>query len=269
MQGPHIRTDPANTMMEKQTPRALDRTVDDAELAKFAAIAEEWWDPDGKFRPLHKFNPIRLELLRDRIADHFGRDPKAARPLEGISVVDVGCGGGLLAEPMARLGATVTGVDATERNIEVARIHAEQMGLTIDYRFATAGDLAAEQRVFDVVLNMEVIEHVADRDAFLDDCAQLVRPGGLMFLATLNRTPKSYLFAIVGAEYVMRWLPRGTHEWRRFVRPSELAAPLRQSGMSMTDVTGVVFNPIKDQWSLSSRDLDVNYIATAEKPETT
>jgi len=269
MQGSHIRTDPANTMMLKQTPRALDRTVDDAELAKFAAIAEEWWDPDGKFRPLHKFNPIRLGLLRDRIADHFGRDPKSSRPLEGLTVADIGCGGGLLAEPMARLGASVTGIDATERNVEVARVHAEQMGLTIDYRFATAGDLAAEKRVFDVVLNMEVIEHVADRDAFLADCAQLVRPGGLMFLATLNRTPKSYLFAIVGAEYVLRWLPRGTHDWRRFVRPSELAAPLRQAGMSMTEATGVVFNPIKDQWSLSSRDLDVNYVAIAEKPETT
>lgn len=268
MQGPHILTDPANTMMEKQTPRALDRTVDDAELAKFAAIADEWWDPNGKFRPLHKFNPIRLELLRDRIADHFGRDPKSARPLDGLSVIDVGCGGGLLAEPMTRLGASVTGIDATERNIEVARVHAEQLGLAIDYRFATAADIAEDGRQFDVVLNMEVIEHVADRDAFITDCARLVRPGGLMMLATLNRTPKSYLFAIVGAEYVMRWLPRGTHEWRRFVRPSELAAPLRQSGMAMTDVTGVVFNPIKDQWSLSARDLDVNYIAIAEKPET-
>jgi 2-polyprenyl-6-hydroxyphenyl methylase/3-demethylubiquinone-9 3-methyltransferase len=253
-------------MMEKQTARPLDRTVDEGEIAKFAAMAEEWWDPEGKFRPLHRFNPIRIEYLRDRIAAHFGRDPMQPRPFDGLRILDVGCGGGLLCEPMARLGASVTGIDATERNTEVARIHAEAMGLDIDYRFAAAADLAAEGAAFDVVLNMEVIEHVADRQAFLDDCAMLVRPGGLMFLATMNRTAKAYLLAIVGAEYVLGWLPRGTHDWKRFVRPSEMAAWLRHAGMDMSDVTGVAYNPVQGSWKLAPRDLDVNYIAVAEKP---
>jgi len=253
-------------MMDKETPQALDRTVDDGEIAKFAAMAEEWWDPDGKFRPLHRFNPVRIEFLRDRIAARFGRDPRGERPLAGLSIVDVGCGGGLLCEPMARLGATVTGIDATERNTEVARAHAVAMGLDIDYRFTTAADLAATGAAFDVVLNMEVIEHVADPAAFLDDCARLVRPGGLMLLATMNRTAKAYLLAVVGAEYVMRWLPRGTHDWRRFVKPSEMAAWLRRAGMTMTEATGVAYDPLRDAWRLAPRDLDVNYIAVAEKP---
>ncbi len=253
-------------MMDKETPQALDRTVDDGEIAKFAAMAEEWWDPDGKFRPLHRFNPVRIEFLRDRIAARFGRDPRGERPLAGLSIVDVGCGGGLLCEPMARLGATVTGIDATERNTEVARAHAGAMGLDIDYRFTTAADLAATGAAFDVVLNMEVIEHVADPAAFLDDCARLVRPGGLMLLATMNRTAKAYLLAVVGAEYVMRWLPRGTHDWRRFVKPSEMAAWLRRAGMTMTEATGVAYDPLRDAWRLAPRDLDVNYIAVAEKP---
>jgi 2-polyprenyl-6-hydroxyphenyl methylase/3-demethylubiquinone-9 3-methyltransferase len=253
-------------MMEKQTPQALDRTVDEAEIAKFAAMAEEWWDPDGKFRPLHRFNPVRIEFLRDRIAVRFGRTVTDARPLAGLSILDVGCGGGLLCEPMARLGATVTGIDATERNTEVARAHAAAMDLDIDYRFTTAADLAATGATFDAVLNMEVIEHVADPASFLGDCAGLVRPGGVMFLATMNRTAKAYLMAIVGAEYVLRWLPRGTHDWRRFVKPSEMAAWLRASGMSMTEATGLTYDPIRDSWKLAPRDLDVNYIAMAEKP---
>lgn len=252
--------------MQRQRTRPLDRTVDAAEVAKFARMAEEWWDPEGKFRPLHKLNPVRMEFLRDRIAARFDRDIAADRPFEGLTLLDIGCGGGLLTEPMARLGATVTGVDATERNIEIARVHAERMGLDIDYRFASAGDLVAEGRQFDVVLNMEVIEHVADRDAFLADSARLLRPGGLMFLATLNRTPKSYLFAILGAEYVLRWLPRGTHDWRRFVRPSELAAGLRASGLALSELTGVAYDPMHDRWSLAPADLAVNYIAVAEKP---
>ncbi|MPY73736.1 MAG: bifunctional 2-polyprenyl-6-hydroxyphenol methylase/3-demethylubiquinol 3-O-methyltransferase UbiG [Alphaproteobacteria bacterium] len=250
--------------MENEATR--DRTVDDGEIAKFAAMAEEWWDPDGKFRPLHRLNPVRLEFLRDRIADRFGRDTRADRPLAGLTVLDVGCGGGLLCEPMARLGAAVTGIDAGAGNVEIARAHAEAMGLSIDYRFAAAADLSAAGRTFDVVLNMEVIEHVADRDAFLCDCARLVRPGGLMFLATLNRTPKAYLLAIVGAEYVLRWLPRGTHAWRRFVRPSEMAASLRRAGMTMTELAGIVYDPPKDGWKLAPHDLDVNYMAVAAKP---
>jgi 2-polyprenyl-6-hydroxyphenyl methylase/3-demethylubiquinone-9 3-methyltransferase len=266
MQGADHSIGMTRAMKDKQTPRALDRTVDEGEIAKFAAMAEEWWDADGKFRPLHRFNPVRIEFLRDRIAARFGRDALADRPFAGLSVLDVGCGGGLLCEPMARLGATVTGIDATERNVEIAHAHARTMDLAIDYRFATAADLAEAGQTFDVVLNMEVIEHVADRDAFLGDCARLVRPGGLMFLATLNRTAKAYLLGIVGAEYVLRWLPRGTHEWRRFVRPSEMAAALRRAGMTLCELTGVAYEPLKDAWKLAPRDLDVNYIAVAEKP---
>jgi len=253
--------------METQESPARDRTVDTDEIAKFAAMAEEWWDPNGKFRPLHLFNPIRVEFLRDRIAAHFGRDVKGGRPLEGLRILDVGCGGGLLCEPMTRLGATVTGIDATERNTEIARIHAQAIGLDIDYRFATASDLVESGATFDVVLNMEVIEHVADRQIFLDDCARLVRPGGLMFLATLNRTPKAYMLAIVGAEYVLRWLPRGTHDWKRFVRPSEMAAWLRHAGMEIREICGVAYDPLNGAWKLAPRDLDVNYIAVAEKPD--
>jgi 2-polyprenyl-6-hydroxyphenyl methylase/3-demethylubiquinone-9 3-methyltransferase len=241
-------------------------TVDPAEIARFAAIAEEWWDPDGKFRPLHRFNPVRLQWLRDRIAGRFGRDTLADRPLAGLQLLDIGCGGGLLAEPMARLGATVTGIDATRRNVEVARLHAERMGLAIEYRFATAEELAAEGRRFDVVLNMEVVEHVADRDAFLDAASALVAPGGLMAVATLNRTAKSWLLAIVGAEYVLRWLPRGTHEWRKFVRPSEIAGGLRRNGLAVEAMTGVAFDPLRDRWSLAPGDLDVNYMLAATRP---
>lgn len=252
--------------METQESPTRDRTVDADEIAKFAAMADEWWDPNGKFRPLHLFNPVRIAFLRDRIAAHFGRDVKGPRPLDGLRILDVGCGGGLLCEPMARLGASVTGIDATERNTEIARIHADAMALDIDYRFTTAADLAESRDSFDVVLNMEVIEHVADRQAFMEDCARLVRPGGLMFLATLNRTPKAYLLAIVGAEYVMRWLPRGTHDWKRFVRPSEMAAWLRRAGMEMREISGVAYDPLKGAWKLAPRDLDVNYIVVAEKP---
>lgn len=252
-------------MIKEQAPRAPDGTVDAAEIAKFEAMADEWWDPDGKFRPLHKFNPVRLEFLRDRIAAHFRRDVKSERPFEDISVVDVGCGGGLLAEPMVRLGATVTGLDATERNVEIARTHAKKMDLAIDYKFATAAALAENGARFDVVLSMEVIEHVADPAAFIGDCAALVKPGGLMFLATLNRTPKAYMLAILGAEYVLGWVPRGTHDWQRFVKPSEMAAALRESGMHVDEITGVTYNPISDRWRLSPRDLAVNYIALAHR----
>lgn len=241
-------------------------TVDPAEIARFAAIAEEWWNPDGQFRPLHRFNPVRLAWLCDRIAQHFGRDLRGNRPFEGLRLLDIGCGGGLLAEPMARLGATVTGIDATRRNVEVARLHAEGSGLPIAYRFATAEELAADGPRFDVVLNMEVVEHVADRETFLAAAAELLAPGGLMAVATLNRTAKSWLLAIVGAEYVLRWLPRGTHEWRKFVRPSEIVSPLRRHGLSVTAMTGVAFDPLRDRWSLAPGDLDVNYMLAAVKP---
>jgi 2-polyprenyl-6-hydroxyphenyl methylase/3-demethylubiquinone-9 3-methyltransferase len=239
-------------------------SVDPEEVAKFAALAEEWWDPHGKFRPLHRLNPVRLRFIRDHLCRRFGRDPTAARPLAGLRLIDIGCGGGLLCEPLTRLGARVTGIDAAERNIAVAAVHAEQSGLEIDYRHAGAEDLAAAGERFDAVLNMEVVEHVADVAAFLSSCAALVAPGGAMFLATLNRTPKSFLLAIVGAEYVLRWLPRGTHDWRRFLRPSELAAHLRGAGLDIAEMTGVAYNPLNDAWRETS-DLDVNYMVLAVK----
>jgi len=242
-------------------------SVDPDEVARFGAMAEEWWNPGGKFRPLHRLNPVRLEFIRDRVAAHFGRDPLAARPLHELRLVDVGSGGGLLAEPMARLGARVTGIDAAEPNVRIAALHAAEGGLDIDYRVMTAEALAAAGERFDVVLNMEVVEHVADLGGFLDACCTLVRPGGVMVVATLNRTAKAFALAIVGAEYLLRWLPVGTHQWSKFVRPSELAAALRLNGMEMRELTGVAYSPIRDRWRLAPRDLDVNYMAFAAKPE--
>ena len=256
----------AQKAMDKETLRPLGGTVDDAEIAKFAAMAEEWWDPDGNFKPLHKFNPVRLAFIRDRLCAHFGKDPKAIRPLAGLNLLDIGSGGGLLCEPLCRMGARVTGIDATERSVHVARAHAEAMELDIDYRFTSAEQLVEDGGQFDAVMNMEVVEHVADVPAFMAASAALVKPGGLMFMATLNRTPKSFALAIVGAEYIMRWLPRGTHDWKKFVRPSELAAALRPTGMEINELTGVVFNPLKDSWSLNPRDMGVNYLAVAQKP---
>jgi 2-polyprenyl-6-hydroxyphenyl methylase/3-demethylubiquinone-9 3-methyltransferase len=254
---------PAGTGAE--APRdATGASVDPAEAAKFAAVAEAWWDPHSEFRPLHKFNPTRIAFIRDRIARRLGRDPLADRPLAGTRLLDIGCGGGLLAEPMARLGAAVTGIDAVERNIAVARRHADEVGLAIDYRVETAEGLAATGARFDAVLAMEVVEHVADRAAFLAACSSLLAESGLLFIATLNRTAKAFALAIVGAEYVLRWLPRGTHDWRKFVRPSELAAGLRPHGVDVAEITGVGYNPLADKWSLS-RDLDVNYLLVARK----
>jgi len=252
--------------MNKESPIPIDGTVDTGEIEKFAAMAEEWWDTNGKFKPLHKLNPARLGFLRDRIAGHFEREPIAPAPLKGLTVLDIGCGGGLITEPLRRLGATMTAVDAAERNIEIAKIHAQKMALDIDYRYATAGQLAAEGKQFDAVVNMEVIEHVADIHQFISECAQLVKPGGLMILATLNRTAKSFALAIVGAEYVLRWLPRGTHDWRKFVKPSELAAACRPVGLEMTELMGLRYDPLKDRWQLTPNDLDVNYMAVTEKP---
>jgi len=252
-------------LMNKESLIPIDGTVDAAEIEKFAAMAEEWWDANGKFKPLHKLNPARLGFLRDRIASHFGRDPMATNPLKDLNVLDIGCGGGLMTEPLRRLGATMTAVDAAERNIEIARIHAQKMALDIDYYYATAGQLAAEGKQFDAVVNMEVIEHVADIHKFLAECAQLVRPGGLMVLATLNRTAKSFMLAIVGAEYLLRWLPRGTHEWQKFVKPSELATACRPLGLEMTELMGLRYNPLRDRWQLAPNSLDVNYMAVTEK----
>ncbi len=238
-------------------------SLDPEEIEKFTAMAAEWWDPEGKFKPLHRLNPTRLGFIRDRVAARFGREPLSARPLEGLSVLDIGCGGGLLAEPLTRLGAAVTGIDAAEQNLEMARLHAAESGLEIDYRHATAEQLAEAGERFDVVLNMEVVEHVADVEAFLAAASDLVKPGGAMVLATLNRTPKAFLFAIVGAEYLLRWLPRGTHSWRKFLRPSEIAAMLRANGLAATEITGVVYNPLTDAWRLDRHDTDVNFMVFA------
>lgn len=238
-------------------------TVDATEIAKFTAMAEAWWDPLGDFRPLHRFNPTRIAYIRDVAGAHFGRDTTAEAPLEGLSLLEVGCGGGLLTEPMQRLGAEVTGIDPAPRNIGVARTHAEKSGLKITYLPCAAEDLLESGNRYDIVLAMEVVEHVADVGLFIRNCARLVSPNGLMFLATLNRTAKAFAFAVVGAEYVLRWLPRGTHDWRKFVKPSELAGALRRSGMSIEQMTGVSFNPLTDRWSLT-RDLDVNYMLAAK-----
>jgi 2-polyprenyl-6-hydroxyphenyl methylase / 3-demethylubiquinone-9 3-methyltransferase len=240
-------------------------TIDPAEVAKFEAMAAEWWDTKGKFRPLHLMNPCRLDYITTQIAAEFGRDLTAPTPFTGLRLLDIGCGGGLLSEPMARLGATVVGADAAPRNIPVAQIHARQSGLEIDYRHTTAEALAAAGEQFDVVLNMEVIEHVADPAAYLIACQRLLKPGGLMICSTLNRNPKSWLMAIVGAEHIMRWLPKGTHDWNKFITPDELQALIEQAGLTQVDRKGMVFNPIGWSWSLSSRDLSVNYVTTSVK----
>lgn len=235
-------------------------SIDDAEVAKFRAMAAEWWDPAGKFKPLHMLNPVRLDYITGQITAEFARDRRSLRPFEGLRLLDIGCGGGLISEPMARLGAAVTGADAAAENIEVARLHAEQSGLAIDYRAVTAESLLAEGAQFDVVLALEIVEHVADPQQFLTTCARLLRPGGVLIASTLNRTPQSFAAAIVGAEWVMRWLPRGTHEWRRFIRPDELAGMFEAAGVRVVDRAGMVFNPLGWSWSLSRRDLAVNYL---------
>jgi 2-polyprenyl-6-hydroxyphenyl methylase / 3-demethylubiquinone-9 3-methyltransferase len=239
-------------------------TIDDAEVERFSALAAEWWNPNGKFRPLHKFNPVRLAYIRDQVAVRFGRDPRAARPFEGLRFLDIGCGGGLLCEPMARLGADVVGADASGTNIEVAKLHAAESGVTVDYRATTAEALAEAGEKFDVVLNMEVVEHVADIDLFVGKCAEMVKPGGIMFVATINRTLKALALAIVGAEYVLRWLPRGTHQFGKLVRPEDLEKSLNDAGLTVIDSTGVIYNPLADRWQ-KSRDMDVNYMLLAER----
>ncbi len=247
--------------------QAPQSTVDPAEIAKFEAMAAEWWDPNGKFKPLHMLNPCRLDYITSQIAGEFGRDLRSQNPFEGLRLLDIGCGGGLLSEPMARLGATVVGADAAEGNLPVARIHAEQSGLEIDYRHTTAEALAEAGEQFDVVLNMEVVEHVADPLSYLTATQQLLKPGGMEVCSTINRNPKSFAMAIVGAELIMRWLPRGTHEWSKFITPDELFELLRQAGLKPVDRKGFVFNPITWNWSISERDLSVNYVTASIKPE--
>lgn len=241
-------------------------SIDPDEVEKFSRIASEWWDPKGKFRPLHKFNPVRLTFLRETLVAHFGKDPKAVRPLEGLKLADIGCGGGLVSEPMCRLGADVTGVDASENNIKTASVHAAENGLQINYRASTVEELVADGAgPFDVVLNLEVVEHVADPEAFLTDSTKLVAPGGIMIVATLNKTLKSLALAKVGAEYLLRWLPPGTHDFSKFLAPGQIEDWLTAAGMDCEPAVGVSFNPLLDEWSIS-RDTDVNYMMVARKP---
>ncbi|MGZ9808994.1 bifunctional 2-polyprenyl-6-hydroxyphenol methylase/3-demethylubiquinol 3-O-methyltransferase UbiG [Pseudoroseicyclus sp. H15] len=247
-------------------PAALASVTDPGEIAKFEAMAAEWWDPEGKFKPLHMLNPVRLDYITTQIAAEFDRDLGGERPFAGLRLVDIGCGGGLLCEPMARLGAEVVGVDPAPRNIPVAEVHSRESGLDIDYRVSTAEELAAAGETFDVVLNMEVVEHVPDPASYLAACRALLKPGGLHICSTLNRNPKSFMMGIVGAEHVMRWLPKGTHDWRKFITPDELYDLLRGAGMEPVDRTGMVFNPLSWQWRLSGRDLSVNYVTAARAP---
>lgn len=239
-------------------------TINDAEIEKFSKMSAEWWDPLGKFKPLHKFNPIRLQYLKNKLCSYFQRDAKSLQPLKGLKILDIGCGGGLLSEPLTRLGAEVTGVDASALNISIARQHAEEMGLQIDYRISTAEDLLKSGEKFDVVLNMEVIEHVDNVDFFMESCAALVKKDGLMFLATINRTLKAWALAIIGVEYILNWLPRGTHQYEKFITPTEAKLYLKNNGFKLYDETGVCYNPIKDVWSLTS-DMSVNYILCSSK----
>ncbi|MDG3580363.1 bifunctional 2-polyprenyl-6-hydroxyphenol methylase/3-demethylubiquinol 3-O-methyltransferase UbiG [Rhizobium sp. YJ-22] len=244
---------------------AAPTTIDQGEVDRFSAMAAEWWNPAGKFRPLHKFNPVRLAYLRERICENFGRDPRSPRPLEGLRVLDIGCGGGLLSEPVARMGAQVVGADPSEKNIGIASTHAAQSGVEVDYRAMSAEQLAEAGESFDAVLNMEVVEHVADVDLFVSTCAGMVRPGGLMFVATINRTLKAAALAIFAAENILRWLPRGTHQYDKLVRPEELEKPISAAGLEIVHRTGVFYNPLQDRWNLSA-DMDVNYMMLAKRP---
>ncbi len=245
------------------TETTAQSSIDPAEVAKFQAMAREWWDPNGKFKPLHMLNPTRLDYVTAQIAAQFGRDLTQPRPFQGLRLLDIGCGGGLMAEPMARLGATVTGADAAELNITVASLHAAEQGLGIDYRATTAETLLAEGARYDVVLALEIVEHVAVPAEFVATCHALTQPGGMLIASTLNRTARSFAAAILGAEWIMRWLPKGTHDWQRFITPPELSRMMTATGLRPVDSCGMVFNPLRWSWSLSHRDLSVNYAITA------
>lgn len=249
------------------TALPLPDSVDRDDIARFERLGEQWWDPSGPMKPLHRMNPTRVGWIRDRLCGHFGRDPKAPRPLGGLRIVDVGCGGGILCEPLARMGAEVTGLDPAPGNVDIARAHAARSGLTIAYRAEAAEALAAAGETFDAVLCMEVVEHVVDPAAFVATVAGLARPGGLMLASTLNRTLKAWALAIVGAEYVLRWLPRGTHDWNRFLTPAELGGMIRAGGLEIVETAGCIYDPLADVWRVSARDTDVNYMIAAARPE--
>lgn len=250
------------------TPEQLTSvSVDPREMESFSRMAHDWWNPSGMFRPLHVMNGARLSLIKDAICEHYLRDPDQERPLEGLRLLDIGCGGGLLCEPLRRLGAQITGVDALEKNVKTAKTHAEQVGVDIDYRHGTIEQMVESgEPPFDVVLNMEVIEHVANPRDFIGDCAAMVRPGGIMLCSTINRTLKAFAFAIVGAEYVLRWLPRGTHQYEKFIRPEELSRFLTLAELTVTRRIGLSLNPLTESWR-ESDDMSINYVTIAAKPE--
>ena len=238
-------------------------SIDPGEVEKFSKMAAEWWNPKGKFGVLHLFNPVRLEWIKEQACARFGLDPSVAAPFQGLRLLDIGCGGGLLCEPMAKLGTTVVGVDPSEKNIKTALVHAQEGGLDIDYRVGTAEDLAAAAEKFDIILNMEVVEHVAGQSEFIKSCGSMLKPGGLMFVATLNRTLKSFGLAIIGAEYVLRWLPRGTHEWEKFVKPDELESWLNEAGLTQKSGSGITYHPLANEWR-KAKDMSVNYMVVAQ-----
>jgi 2-polyprenyl-6-hydroxyphenyl methylase / 3-demethylubiquinone-9 3-methyltransferase len=250
--------------MVKASHTAVSSSLEPAEVEKFSKLAAEWWNPAGKFAVLHKFNPLRLAYIREQVTARFLRDPFASRPYEGLDFLDIGCGGGLLSEPLSRLGGRVTAIDPSEENIKTAMVHAEEHGLDIDYSVTTAEQLATEDRLFDVILNMEVIEHVRNPAEFVATCASMLKPEGLMFTATISRTLKSFLLAIIGAEYVLRWLPQGTHHWESLITADELDSFLRSAGLKPIETLGVVYNPLQGTWQ-RSRDTDVNYLTLAMK----
>lgn len=250
----------------KSADKRLTGSADPAEIARFSAMAQDWWNPQGKLRPLHQLNKTRLGFIREQLCRHFKKDVGNLKALEELTVLDVGCGGGLVAEPIARQGAQVLGIDAAEKNVMIAKAHAMSSGVAVNYRTAAPEDLVAEKKLFDVVLALEVAEHVTDPAVFIADCAQLLKPGGILIMATLNRTAKAYLMAIIGAEYIMRWLPKGTHSWDKFIRPSELVTAAREAGLAATTLMGMVYNPLQASWRLSPKDLDVNYLMVAVKP---
>lgn len=253
MKAKNIRSDSKNS------------TIDNEEIERFSRIADEWWNVKGKFAPLHSMNPVRIEYIRDTIIKHTQHSTLNTPPLKDISLLDIGCGGGLIAEPMARLGAKVTAIDASEKNIAVASLHAEKMGLDIDYRCTTAEDLAATGEKFDVVLSLEIVEHVADINLFIKSACELLKPNGIIILSTLNRTAKSYALAIIGAEYIMRMLPVGTHTWSKFLRPSELCNIIEKNNIEITELMGMVMNPLSWKWHLDAKDLAVNYLVVGKK----